>query len=367
MKKILHYGLDSKLGGIETYLYKLYNNINRDEFHFDFLVIGHKEPCWYSEFTNMGSTFYNITPRNRNPFKNRTELDSLFKEQEFDILHCHLNTLSYIEPVLSALKNNIPVIVHSRNAGATKSLISNFLHKFNYLILPRKNITMLAVSDLAGSWLFGRNSNYTVVNNGLDINKYTFSDTNRKRIRAEFKINDELLLVHIGAMRIQKNHMFLLDIFKVFLTKSPNSKLLLVGDGDLKEMIVNKIKELEIQDKVILAGKRNDISDILSAADLFLFPSIFEGFPNAVLEAETSGLPCLISKNITDEVLVNENCVAVSLEENVDEWANALLSLNHFDDRTVGAKNIKRKGFSVNAEIIKIESIYRELIHNSNS
>lgn len=361
MIKVLHYGLDSKLGGIETYLYKLYTHIDRNEFKFDFLVIGDKEPCWYKEFIDMGSNFYKVTPRSKNPLKNRADLLKLFKNEKFDIVHCHLNSLSYIKPVQLAVKSNIPVIVHSRNAGILKSKVSYFLHRLNYFFLPKDKISMVAVSELAGLWMFGKKANFKVINNGLNVEKYRYNEASRHKIRREFGLKDELVIVHVGAMREQKNHMFLLEVFSEVLKQLPSSKLFLVGDGRLKEKILNKINQLQIKDNVIIAGIRNDVPDILSAADIFLFPSFYEGFPNALLEAQTSGLPCLISDVITKEVIVNENCKAMSLNRNAKEWAIELLSLNHFKDRKVGVENIRLKGFSVEDEVKKIEELYRKL------
>ncbi len=365
MIRILHYGLDSHLGGIETYIYKLYNNINKNEFKFDFLTIGKEEVCFYKEFKEMGSDFYSITPRSSNPVKNRLELSKVLKSGKYDIVHCHMNTLSYIAPIKVALKNNSAVLLHSRNAGAPKSILTNILHTINSWFLPRKRIEMVSVSDLAGYWLFGKDAKFTVINNGIDIDKFTFRESSRRRIRKELGIEDEVVILNVGALRQQKNHMFLLDVYKEVTKKHNKTKLILVGDGRLKQDILQKIKLLEIEDNVILLGRRDDIPEILSSADVFLFPSFYEGFPNAVLEAETSGLPCLISDVITKEVIINENCHAMSLDNSVDEWASKLLALKGFKDRKIGAKNIKMKGFSVEDEVRKIEEIYRKMANRA--
>lgn len=223
---------------------------------------------------------------------------------------------------------------------------------------------MVAVSDLAAIWMFGKKANYKVINNGLNVAKYRYNELSRYRIRKEFGLEDELVIIHVGAMRKQKNHMFLLDIFSEILKRQKNSKLVLVGDGKLKPNILNKVNRLKIEDSVIFAGNRNDVQDILSAADVFLFPSFYEGFPNAVLEAQTAGLPCLISDVITKEVIVNENCKTMSLSASAKEWAIKLLSLSSFKDRRIGAKNVKLKGFAVEDEVKKIEDLYRTLLLN---
>lgn len=362
MIKVLHYGLTNNLGGIETYLHKLYTNINKDKFSFDFLMNGSDKPCWHDEFEKMGSNFFYVTPRNINPIKNRKEIDNILDNGKYDIIHCHLNSLSYITPVLSAVKKGVPTIVHSRNAGIPTSKLTRLLHSLNSLRLPKDKISMLAVSDYAGDWMFGAKSNVQVINNGIDVKRYMYNNRARNGIREEFGIGEEYVVVHVGAMREQKNHDFLLDIFYQVLEKKPDSKLLLVGEGPLKPMIEEKVKKLNIKKQAIFTGNRQDIPAIFSSADVFLFPSLYEGFPNAVLEAQTSGIPCLISDTITDEVMVNKNCRTLSLNKNAEEWANQLLALDTLKDRGSGLDNVMEKGLSVEDEVTKIENIYKRMI-----
>lgn len=363
MIRILHYGLSSHLGGIETYLYKLYTHIDKEKFHFDFLTIGSKEVCFYNEFISMGSQFYNIAPRSENPWKNRKDLKDILTRENFDIVHCHMNTLTYTAPISLGLRNKTPVIVHSRNAQPPNILKAKILHDINSLFLPKGKLRMLAVSDLAGEWMFGKDADFTVINNGIDINRFKFNKESREKIRKELGIDDkQFCVIHVGAFRTQKNHMFLLETFKNILKNKPNSKLILVGTGRLFSEIESRAKELHILDNIIMVGRRADIPDLLSASDAFLFPSLFEGFPNAVLEAQASGLPCLISDTITKEVLINSNCYNFSLDKEPREWANKLLSIPGYEDRMKGSKNINKQGFSVEDEVKKIEKIYMNLL-----
>lgn len=365
MIKVLHFGLSTNLGGIETYLYKLARNINKEEFQFSFLVAGDPEKfCFYKEFVSMGCQFFSITPRSKSLIKHKRDLENLYTTENFDVIHCHMNSLSNILPITMGIKHNQSVIVHSRNGQLSRiTLKTKLLHEINSLLLPKKKVKKLAVSDLAGQWMFGKNSNFHVVNNGVEIDKYKYNEKVRKKVRKDLGINDEFCVLHIGAFRKQKNHMFLLEVFKHIKNIKPNSKLLLVGSGRLKSEIEDKIKELGIRQQVIMVGKTKNVSDYLSASDAFLFPSLFEGFPNAVLEAQTSGLPCLISNTITKEVLINSNCVSFPLSKEPKAWANKLFELTCYRDRLDGAKNIEAKGFSVRDEVIKVEKIYRELFN----
>src|SRR5699024_8644416 len=217
---------------------------------------------------------------------------------------CHLNSLSYITPVMVGINEGIPVIVHSRNAKPPNNIKSQLLHKINFFRLPKRKISRIAVSDLAGEWMFGKRFDFITINNGIDINKFKFNAQLREQMRSEFNIeNDELCVLHVGAFRNQKNHMFLLDIFYSILKREEKAKLVLVGSGELLTDVKEKASTLGVLEQIIFAGNRSDIQRMLSGSDVFLFPSFYEGFPNAVLEAQCSGLPCVISDTITTEVL----------------------------------------------------------------
>lgn len=358
---ILHVGIDSHLGGIETYLKKITTHINKEKYQFDFLTYEGTEPCYYSELKEMGCNFYFIHSRKQNYFKNRKDLNKLFEDKKFDIVHCHLNSLSYITPCLIAIKHKCKVIIHSRNAGCIKSLKSKILHKINYYRVSKLNITRVAVSDLAGKWMF-KKKKFLVLNNGLDVNKYRFSEEYRKEIRTEFRMNEETeIILHVGAFRKQKNHEFIVKIFKEYQSLHNNSVLVLVGDGELKQNIYNKIKEEKLLKNCIFVGQRNDIYKFLSAADKFIFPSFYEGFPNALIEAETAGLLCVVSDVITKQALINGIAYENSLNEPISSWVK-LLEINKIDDRYKCSEIIKKK-FDIEDEIKKIEDLYISILN----
>lgn len=366
MIRVLHFGLSPSLGGIETYLKKVTYHINKNKFQFDFLVMGDEKPCWYDDFITMGSQFYSVIKRSKNPIKSKKQLIDLFEKEKFDIVHCHLNSLSNILPVKIALKYNNVVIVHSRNSKTSNSLKTKLFHFINSFRLPKNRIVKVAVSELAGKWMFGQKADFIVINNGIDVEKFKYSSESRIKTRKELGIYDKFCVTNIGAFRHQKNHMFLLEVFKHVSQIKHNSVLLLIGTGELERKIISKARKLGISDKLLMLGNRNDVSDLLSASDVFLFPSHYEGFPNVVLEAQTSGLSCLISDTITSEVVLNRNCEMFSLKKSSKEWALKLLSLDCLEDRKKSAEEIKKKGFSVNDEIKKLENMYLQSLKNHN-
>lgn len=363
MIRVLHYGLSSNRGGIETYLDKVWTQINRNEFLFDFIEgKDNNEVCYKEKFTKMGSKFYPITSRKESIFRNRKELDELFRNGDFDIFHCHLNTLSYIEPINAAIRNNVPVILHSRSGNTKGSHITKTLHFLNARIIRNKVMTKLAVSNYAGDWLFGRKSDYLVINNGVDVAKFAFSKKDRIRIRSELNLESKFVIGNVGALNIAKNQTLLLDIFYEILKIKANSELLIVGDGNLREKLEKKANLLGVINSVRFLGNRSDISSLLSAMDVLVMPSLYEGFPNAVLEAQTSGLPCFLSDSITNQVKILDSCQYLSLHQSPIEWANVILGKIGEDiERESASQIVYDYGFSVDREIEIIEKIYKSI------
>lgn len=357
--KVLHYGLSNHLGGIETYLKKLtfeLHNTNEIEFHF--LIIGRDLPCYYHEFKKLGCKFHFITPRKNSLIKNYFELKKLFIQEKYDVCHVHLNSLSYTLPAKLAAKYSNKLIVHSRNSNVKLNFSSNLLHKINYYTLPKKSI-LLAVSDLAGKWMF-KNKKFRVINNGIKIKKYLYNSQQRELIRQELNLENNIVFINVGAFRYQKNHVFLLKIFKELLMYNENYKLLLVGDGSLSNDLEHLATNLGIEKSVIFLKNRNDIPNVLSASDAFIFPSFYEGFPNALLEAHVSNLPTFYSDSITNNIDHSKLSNRISLNSTAKEWAeiieykmkNNLIDRNKHDDEI--------EMFSIDHEINIIKSIYKE-------
>lgn len=369
--KVLHYGISENKGGIETYLWKIWENIDKERFQFCFIDTNLGEPSYYYEFIKEGCTFFKITPRSKSVFSNIIDLELLFRNGDFDIFHCHLNTLSYVAPIRVALKYGVKVIVHSRSSNAPRSVFTKFMHTFNQLFYFKsieKHIEKVAVSKLSGNWLFGNRNHFTVINNGVDIEKFRFSNEKRLAMRGKLGLKNEFVIGHVGAFLSVKNHEYLVRIFKEFHDIKKDSILVLVGDGPLIDQIRFRVSQYNLSKSVLFLGSDNNVPELLSAMDAFLFPSFYEGFPNAVLEAQTSGLPILLSNTITDEILVSKNCTALNIKEEPSIWVQTLIRISdeitHIN-RECEYKNIESSGLSVKAEIEKLMRIYMDLMNDS--
>ena len=366
MKNILVVGLDWFLGGIETYLYNLVVNLHH-KYTFDFLITYDKEPCYYRELIDLGCSFIHVTSRRQNPIKNFVETRNAIGEKHYDLLYANLNSLNNINHCLAAIQKQVPVVIHCHNSSSLRSLHSRIMHKINQYIIPWKKIECIAVSKIAGEWMFGNRKRFHIVNNGVDIEKYRYSKEKRSLLRSQFGIKDEILFVHIGAFREQKNHRFLVEVFKEFHNIVNSSKLMLVGTGELLNEIKGIVQAYGLCEDVLFLGVRENIPDILSAGDVFLFPSKYEGFPIALIEAETSGIMCFASNNITEEVVVPGLCHQISLEDSAQLWANTIRStlLMNGACRENCCKSIDELGLGINKEVMDIEKIFENIWDNS--
>lgn len=358
-KKILQVGLSEHLGGIETYLLKISGNLDREKYQFDFLTYNGVDPCFEKELKAMDCGFHRITARNQNYFTYLKELDELIKSENYDIVHCNMNSLSNFEPVLVGLKNHKKVVVHSRNSAVISSLKSRLLHKLGYIILRNKPVERVAVSDLAGEWMFGKKSKFTVLNNGIDVEKYRYDLTWRSEIRNEFNIGSRELILHVGAFRRQKNHKQLIEIFNAYIKNKPEALLMLVGDGELKSEIISMTEKLQLTENVIFTGIRNDVPKLMSAADKFLLPSFYEGFPNVLIEAEAAGLYCVISDTITQQATLDGLCKSLSLADPLKAWATAL-DEDNLVDRFKASDKVTAAELDIKNEMKRLYAVYEK-------
>lgn len=358
--RVLHVGLDTHLGGIETYLLKIASNIDRNRFQFDFLAYDNEKPCFHDELESLGCGFRYVRSRRRSWFGNARDIRDLLAKERYDIIHCHLNSLTYITPALEGLKAGTKVIIHSRNAGWARGSSSWLLGFLNRYRIPWNKVTRAAVSDVAGQWMFGKNRDFIVLNNGVDTSLFRYSEAARQATRETLGIKSGTeVIVNTGAFRAQKNHSFLLDVFDSYHREHENSILLLVGGGELESEIRDKAGRLGLTGSVVFAGVSKDVAGILSASDKFLFPSLYEGFPNALLEAEASGLPCVVSDTITSQACL-DNCVRLSPDAPVGEWVHALETVSAAG-RAACAGKVDEAGFGLKEEISRLENLYSSL------
>ena len=366
MIEILYFGLSVNRGGIETYLYKIARHIDRQKYHLNYIDMtgAGNLPCFYEELRGLGCEFYKITPRNVSVIKNREEMKALFHQNHFDVFHYNVNTLSYLLPVDIALKNNCKVLVHSRNAGSASTRpMTRLFHEINKSKMCHMKVTRIAVSEMAGKWLFG-DTPFDVYHNGVDTDKFIYSYENRLKIRRALSCDNKTVIANVGVFTYAKNHPFMVDIFEEYLKLNPNSCMWFIGDGERLPTIQRYVKVKKLEDKILFLGKRSDLKELYAGMDLFLFPSLYEGFGNVLLEAQCEGVPCLLSDCIPQDARILDNTFSFSLQEPLHQWAIKIQEALEAQepDRTLCFKKIEESGASVKCEITRLQKLYDNML-----
>lgn len=343
-------------GGLETMLMNYYRQIDRQKMQFDFLVHRQERASYDDEIEAMGGRIFRLPVLNPFSLSYKKALENFFEEHpEYQIVHVHQDCMSSVI-LKMAKKYNVAVrIAHSHNSNQDKNL--KYLIKLYYRKKISKYATHLfACGEEAGKWMFC-GENFEILNNAIDTSKYVYNEKIREHMRSQLGIlQDELVVGHVGRFNYSKNHEFLIEIFEELSKKIP-CKLLLVGDGELRQMIEEKVKAKNLEEKVILAGIRSDVAELMQAMDVFVFPSNYEGLPVTIIEAQAAGLPCLISDKVPIECkktdLVNQVSLACSKEkwiENIREAARVI--------RCDVRKEIKEAEFDIQENAAKLEEFY---------
>lgn len=352
MKRILCIVGGMNPGGAETFLMKIYRTLDKNEFQMDFAVGVKKEGYYDSEIIEMGGKVFHITPKSEGFFRNFYSIRDLVRNENYKyVLRTSQHSLSALE-LLAAKQGGATVrAFRSSNTNTTSAGGKDLmLHKICSFMPNLFANVRLAPSTEAAEYMFGKNSikkgKANLLHNGVDLSIYKYSEDNRASIRKEFNLQDKLVVGHVGRFSAQKNHEFLIDIFKRIHDYNQNAVLFLAGDGELRDSISEKAEKLGIGESVVFAGIRSDIPAILSAFDVFLFPSFYEGMPNTVIEAQATGLPCVISDTITKEANITNLVKYMSLSESVETWAESTLD------------SISTEGIRQNTQELFIENKY---------
>ena len=342
MKRLLCITSALNTGGAETFLMKIYRTLDREKYQMDFCVMSNEKGFYEEEIKLLGGKIFHIIPKTENMLKSFFSIKKIVKENNYNyVIRINEHSLSVIDLIAARLGGAKNLILRSTNAN-TQSKKRHLLHKL-FQILPKTIPTVkIAPSTEAAEYTFGKNQvkngRIHKLNNGVPIDKFLFCENIRTEKRKELGIENNFVVGHVGRFSPQKNHMFLLEIFKLIKNKLPNAILLLIGDGELRENIKNKAQELNVLDSIKFLGVRSDIPELLMAMDIKIFPSFFEGMPNTIIEAQASGLPSLISDTITKEADITGLVTYMPLTESAEKWAEKCLEIKN---ESIQRKNTK--------------------------
>lgn len=365
---VLHYVHKMDRGGIESLIMNLYRNIDREKIQFHFAVHSKEKGHFDDEIKRLGGELYYFPLRRHEPIEFMKAWQSFWVENynKYVAFHFHTPTLANIYALKMAKKHGVrKIIVHAHNTHAQKGklqIIHDIVHKYHRNKISKYATKFYACSTPAAQWVFGEKNlndiDVELFNNGVDLSKFSYDEKVREKYRRTFDVENQIVIGHVGRFAHAKNHEFLIDIFYEINKLESNSVLFLVGEGELISKIKNRVNQYGLNNNVRFLGIREDISELLMSMDLFLFPSLYEGLPVTLIEAQASGISILASDKIAKEVKLVETLKFMDIEESPKTWANKCIELSR-SKREKLDDDIKAAGYDI-LHSVKIYEKYLE-------
>lgn len=346
--------------GLETMLMNYYRHMDTDRVQFDFLKHREGHHAYDDEIRALGGKIYSVPPFN--PLNTNGYLDALdafFGEHpEYRIVHSHLDCLSSV-PLRYAKKHGVPVrIAHSH--------VSRMTWDIKYPVraccrarIPHMATELFACSEEAGRWMYGRHP-FRVISNAIDCGLFAYDADTAACLRRENGLKGRFTVAHVGRFDPVKNHGFLLDVFREIVCRNRESVLLLAGVGPAMDDIREKVRACGLEEQVRFLGSVSNVAQVLAMADVFVFPSLYEGLGISLVEAQASGLPCFASADcVPDDANVTGQVTYLPLDAGAKIWAEQILSVrNRSSDRCGKVELLAEKGYDIAAEAKKLQDYY---------
>ncbi|MCA9319022.1 glycosyltransferase family 1 protein [Candidatus Saccharibacteria bacterium] len=358
---VLHVIGNMNRGGAETFLMNVLRNIDRNKFEFIFLCYGDAKSDYEDEITQLGGRIVR-TPdvKDVGILAHIQHLRRIIAEYNIDVVHAH----TYYNSLFSLIAATLSGVLRIAHSHSTQSEPNPNLAKRVYFLVSKIGIELfankfVACGNEAGRALYMPWRKFQVINNGINIKDFVYDQDNRNSIRTELGINkNATVLMHAGRFAEVKNHDFLIDTFAEYQKYDPKSQLILVGDGPLRKKMEDKVEKLNLSNAVKFLGLRSDVYRIYSAADAFVFPSIFEGLPVVLIEAQANGIKCIISDAVDKNVKVTDSVIFHSLSSGPKTWARHIFEANkaHVDNSHILANG----AYDMSANIDAIQMMYSE-------
>lgn len=353
--RVLHVVTYMGRGGLETMIMNYYRQIDRDKVQFDFLVHRDFEADYDREIETLGGKIYHLPLLN--PFSPQyyRALEEFFTKHKYDVVHSHLDCMSAY-PLSVAKKYGVKIrIAHAHNKNQDKNF-KYIIKAFSKYLMPHYATHLFACSEEAGTWMFPGHK-FIVMKNAINSKDFTYSREREKTVRERFNIENRFAIGHVGRFNPQKNHVFLLSIFKRVLDMEPNAMLILIGSGDGEDEAKRNAKDLGIDRNVMFLGNRDDIPELLQMMDVFVFPSLYEGLGIAAVEAQAAGIPCILSDQVPMECKLCGDVEFLSLKSSEIEWAKRICHYRNYQKRA-NQVVICEKGYDIKQNAEWLQSFY---------
>lgn len=356
-------------GGAEAMTMNYYRSIDRNLFQFDFLVHREQKGAYEDEITKLGGKIYRICPPYpQNYFRYMRTINHFFKSHpEYKIIHNNM-TETGLFAFKAAKKSNIPIRIchaHTAHFNSKPSLKKLVLNIYNRAI-KKYTTHRFACGELAAKYVFGDTKNVYIMDNAIDCESFRISSSLNTSMRIKYSLDEnDIVIGHVGRFSEPKNHIFLINFFKKLASMNKRVKLLLVGDGEKREEIERYVRRCSLSQKVVFVGSIGNVNEIMQCFDIFVLPSLWEGFPVALVEAQASGLPCFVSDKISNECIITNNVTVLSLDD-VDNWAKTINENISIGKDFFANDAVIKAGFDIKTNAKKLEDFYRECLKNNN-
>ncbi len=363
MKYVLQIAAHLTIGGAEKVCRDIGLYGNPEEYETHYVIFDDDIGDFGREVEAKGCKIFKLREPSEDYGEYFRALKKLMSEYRYSVVHAHtMFSIGWV--MLAAKQMNIPVRVsHAHSALIDGSSVVKTVYEsvMRRLILSCST-DLVACGEKAGIRLYGEKAykkRGNLILNGIDTEAFAFSDTKRHEIRNQLNISDKLVLGHTGRLAEVKNQAFILKLIPEILKQRENAVLMLIGDGDDREMLENTAKELNIYDKVLFIGNVTNVQDYLSAMDVFVFPSLYEGLPLSILEVQANGLPCIISDTVPHDVFLTKLIHPLSLKDPQSAWIKEILSAHREPDKDY-SQELKSSGFDLKTAMEKVYRIYED-------
>ena len=363
MIKILHVIGKMDRAGAESMIMSYYRAIDRTKFQFDFLVQTEEEADYDKEIISYGGKIYRL-PRYLiyNTWIYRQACKKFFElHHDYDIVHGHIGSCASIY-LKEAKKYDIFTIAHSHSTGMVARPLMRFLfdivtHSTRYIADYFFACSLPAGADRYGERIV-KSEKFQVIHNAINSKQYIYTKEKHEKLKHNWKLDDKIVVGHVGRFRKEKNHEFLIQVFAEFIKIVPNAHLVLTGDGELEAKIKELVEKNGLTEHVTFTGGRNDVPDMMNLFDLFVFPSFYEGLGIVLIEAQAAGLPCIASDAIVDEAILTDNVKKMCLNQGAEQWALEMKKILCSFARKDETPRIIDAGYDIYANARQLEEFY---------